>query len=80
MSNDGTQIVGMTVIAVPAGSCKVPIPLTMPGPVQSTNGQTTEQIGNDPLTIWVDISQGSQTFLLQTPIAVSATYVFPPKV
>ncbi|KAF2089035.1 putative extracellular serine-rich protein [Saccharata proteae CBS 121410] len=68
-SADGTQITGVTVTTT-GNTCSVPIPVTFPGPVESTQGGTTEQIGSDPLTVWTTLSGSSQSFTLSTPIAV----------
>jgi hypothetical protein len=50
--------------------CGSAIPVTFPGPVTDTQGFTTEQIGNDPLTVWVTLSGSPVTFTLKTPIAI----------
>ncbi len=49
--------------------CSVTIPVTVPGTVTSTQGFTTEQLGSDPLTIWVEMAGSPVTFTLSTPIA-----------
>ena len=69
-SSDGTQIIGFQVDAT-GSTCSVPIPVTIPsGTVTSLQGSTTEQIGNDPLTLWVTLSGGSMAFQLTTPISL----------
>lgn len=60
-------ISGLTITAN-SNTCNVPIPVTVPGPVTDTQGFTTEQIGSDPLTIWVNLSGSPVTFSLTTPI------------
>lgn len=68
-SADGTQIVSVTVRAN-GNTCSAAIPVTFPGPVTSTNGGTTEQVGNDPLTVWTKLSGSTVTYTLSTPVAV----------
>ncbi|KAF2458194.1 hypothetical protein BDY21DRAFT_363118 [Lineolata rhizophorae] len=70
LSNDGTSITGVTVTAN-GNSCDEAIPVTFPGPVTSNNGGTPEQIGNDPLTIWVTLSGSPVSFTLSTPVSLS---------
>ncbi|KAK4981132.1 hypothetical protein LTR28_004545 [Elasticomyces elasticus] len=65
----GKTITGVTVTAN-GNSCSQPIPVTFPGPVTSTAGGRTEQVGSDPLTIWVSLSGSPVTFTLSTPVAV----------
>lgn len=67
---DGTQITGVTVSSS-TNTCSVPVPVTFPGTVTSTQGFTTEQIGNDPLTIWVQLSGSPVSFTLTTPVTVA---------
>jgi hypothetical protein len=33
-------------------------------------GSTTEQVGEDPLTVWVTLSGASKTFTLTNPVVV----------
>jgi hypothetical protein len=49
-------------------SCSTPIPVTFPVAPTSTQGFTTEKIGSDPLTVWVQLSGSPVTFTLSTPI------------
>jgi hypothetical protein len=49
--------------------CAVTIPVTVPGTVTSTQGFTTEQMGGDPLTIWVKMAGSAISFTLTTPVA-----------
>src|ERR1051326_2854319 len=62
-----TSIVSVTVSAASA-SCAAPIPVTFPGPVTGSGSATVEQLGSDPLTLWVTYSGRPQTFSLQSPI------------
>ncbi|PYI01133.1 extracellular serine-rich protein [Aspergillus sclerotiicarbonarius CBS 121057] len=63
------QITGVTVSAT-GNTCSVPIPVTFPVAPTSTQGFPTEQIGNDPLTVWVQLSGSPVSFTLSTPIAL----------
>jgi hypothetical protein len=60
-------ITGVTLTAT-GNTCNVTLPVTVPGPVTSTQGFTTEQIGSDPLTIWVSLTGSPVTFTLKTPV------------
>jgi hypothetical protein len=63
-----TSITGFVVDAI-GSTCSVPIPVTLPGgTVTSLQGSTTEQIGSDPLTLWVTLSGSAKTFTLSSPI------------
>lgn len=64
------KITAVTVSAT-NGSCSSPIPVTFPVAPTSTQGFTTEQLGSDPLTVWVQLSGSPVTFTLSTPIALS---------
>jgi len=50
--------------------CSEPLPVTFPGPVADAQGFRTEQLGNDPLTIWVTMSGKPVSFKLNTPIRI----------
>jgi hypothetical protein len=62
-------ITGVTVTS-DTNTCDVPIPITFPGTVTDTQGFAMEQVGSDPLTIWVKLSGSSVTFTLSTPVPV----------
>lgn len=68
-STDGKTIVGVTV-SVTGNVCSAEIPVTFPGPVTSNNGGRVEQLGNDPLTIWVKFAGSPVTFTLVTPVTL----------
>ncbi|CAN8096939.1 unnamed protein product [Discula destructiva] len=68
-SADGASVVGATVSAANA-NCQVEIPVSFPGPVRDAKGARAEQIGNDPLTLWVKPGGGSVTFELTTPVRI----------
>lgn len=68
-SADGNSLVGATVSAGNA-NCQVEIPVTFPGPVKDTKGARSEQLGSDPLTLWVRPGGASVSFELTTPVPV----------
>lgn len=69
-SADKTQIIGIEVGA-DGNTCSVPVPVTIPsGTVTSLQGSTTEQIGGDPLTMWVALSGSTKVFTLTSPITL----------
>ncbi|KAJ5198257.1 extracellular serine-rich protein [Penicillium cinerascens] len=61
------KITAVTVSAT-GNTCSEPIPVTFPVAPSSTHGFTTEQLGSDPLTVWVQLSGSPVTFTLATPI------------
>ncbi|RDL38733.1 Uncharacterized protein BP5553_03073 [Venustampulla echinocandica] len=48
--------------------CDAKLPVTVPSGVTDVQDFTTEQLGTDPLTIWVQMSGSPVTFTLKTPI------------
>lgn len=67
--NNGTSIVGATVGSANGNSCSVPVPVTFPGTASTTSsGTTNEQLGSDPLTVWVTLSGSPVSFTLGQPI------------
>jgi hypothetical protein len=60
-------ITGITVMA-PDNTCAAPIPVTVPGSIWNSLGFRTEQIGSDPLTIWVQLKGSAVTLELDKPI------------
>ena len=70
-SGNKTQITGF-IVDCAGHTCPEPIPVTIPsGSVTNLQGSTTEQVGNDPLTIWVPLSGSPKTFTLTSPITLS---------
>jgi hypothetical protein len=65
----GNTITAVTLTTI-GNVCSTVIPLTVPGKVTSTQGFTTEQIGTDPLTIWVKMTGSPVTFNLATPVSL----------
>jgi len=69
-NGNATVVTGFTVDAS-NHVCSVPIPVTLPsGSVTNLQGSTTEQVGNDPLTLWVTLSGAPKTFTLTQPITL----------
>ncbi|KAG9234920.1 hypothetical protein BJ875DRAFT_504369 [Amylocarpus encephaloides] len=56
LSADETSISSVTVTAGSTNTCPVPIPVTFPVGVATPAGSTSEQLGSDPLTVWVKMS------------------------
>jgi hypothetical protein len=63
------KITGVTVTAN-KNTCSTPVPVTFPVAPTSTNGYTTEQVGDDPLTVWVPLSGSPVSFTLSTAISL----------
>jgi len=68
MDFSSKSITSVTVTA-PNNVCAAPIPVTVPGSVKDTKGFKNEQIGSDPLTVWVGLSGSPVTLDLDKPIA-----------
>lgn len=67
-SSSGTAITGVTVSAANM-NCAAPVPVTFPSSATTTSsGTTTEQLGKDPLTIWVNLRGSAVTFTLDKAI------------
>lgn len=65
----GRQITGIQVTCNNQNICDVPIPVTLPlGVTTNTQGYQTEQIGNDPLTIWVPLQGAPVNFVFNSPL------------
>lgn len=67
-SADGANIESVDVYTTGGNQCGTPIPITAPTTVVSTAGATVEQLGTDPLTLWVTMSGASRSYKLSTPI------------
>ncbi|CAI6339677.1 unnamed protein product [Periconia digitata] len=59
---DGKGIQSVTVYTAKSNQCDTTIPITFPITPTSTEGATMEQIGTDPLTLWVTMSGKAQTY------------------
>ena len=72
--NDGKTVISRFEVTAAGDYCSVPIPVTIPnGTVKNLSGATTEQIGNDPLTLWVSVVGNPMTFDLTSPISLNGT-------
>ncbi|KAJ6178578.1 hypothetical protein N7519_009039 [Penicillium mononematosum] len=63
------KITAVTVSAT-GNTCTDPIPVTFPVAPTNTQGFPTEQLGADPLTVWVKLTGTPVTFTLSTPISL----------
>jgi hypothetical protein len=68
-TTSNNQITGVT-LSANGNTCSSPIPITFPVAPTSTQGFKTEQIGSDPLTVWVTLSGAPLYFALSTPLAL----------
>ncbi|PVI05419.1 hypothetical protein DM02DRAFT_650758 [Periconia macrospinosa] len=71
LSNDRASITGITVSAANK-NCKVEIPVTFPGDVADATGAKTrkEQVGKDPLTLWVGLQGKEGVFGLGSALKI----------
>lgn len=69
LSDDRKSITGVSVNAA-NGKCSTSIPVTFPSPVASAASATKEQLGNDPLTLWVSLGGSAKTYSLSNPIKI----------
>jgi len=68
LSSDGNSVVAV-VVTTKQNTCSRPIPVTVPGTVVNLPaGATTEQVGNDPLTVWVTMNGAPVTLTLGSPV------------
>ncbi|KAF1955381.1 hypothetical protein CC80DRAFT_493267 [Byssothecium circinans] len=67
-STDGSGIESITVYTAGGNRCGTTIPITVPSTPSSTTGATKEQVGTDPLTLWVTMSGAAQTYTFTKPI------------
>lgn len=66
-SANGASIESINVYTADGNTCKTPIPITVPVVPSNTTGATKEQIGSDPLTLWVTMSGVSRSYSFTTP-------------
>ena len=57
-------------VTTKGNTCAEKVPVTFPVPVTAQGTATKEQVGNDPLTLWVKMSGSVQYFTLKTPIKI----------
>ncbi|KAF2853422.1 hypothetical protein T440DRAFT_305819 [Plenodomus tracheiphilus IPT5] len=67
-SANGANIESVNVYTAGGNNCKTTIPITVPGTVASTTGATKEQLGSDPLTLWVTMSGASRSYMFSKAI------------
>jgi hypothetical protein len=63
-SAEGDEIDTINVYTAGGNRCATPIPITVPNGVTNNTGATNEQLGNDPLTLWVTMSGASRQYKL----------------
>ncbi|KAJ9624482.1 hypothetical protein H2203_005217 [Taxawa tesnikishii (nom. ined.)] len=68
-SSDGTRITAVTVTAS-GNTCSAPIPVTLPTSASSTGTVARDQVGSEPLIVWVTLSGSPVTLTLSTPVAL----------
>lgn len=70
-SNTTKTITGVTVTTT-GNVCSAEIPVTLPGPVIATQARVgrSEQVGSDPLTIWLNMTGSPVTLRLAKPIVL----------
>jgi hypothetical protein len=67
-SSDGANIESVNVYTAGGNNCKTAIPITVPVAVSSATGATKEQLGSDPLTLWVMMSGASRQYKFSSAI------------
>ncbi|KAL6708800.1 hypothetical protein ACN47E_002207 [Coniothyrium glycines] len=67
-SANGANIESVNVYTAGGNKCGTTIPITVPGAVASSTGATKEQVGTDPLTLWVTMSGASRSYKFSTPV------------
>lgn len=61
-SANGNNIESINIYTSGGNKCSTTIPITVPSPVAATNGATKEQVGSDPLTLWVTMAGASRQY------------------
>jgi hypothetical protein len=69
LADDRKTITGVTVSAADT-KCSTTIPVTFPGTLKNTAAATTEQVGKDPLTLWVSLAGAPQSYDLSAPVKI----------
>ncbi|KAF2260354.1 putative extracellular serine-rich protein [Lojkania enalia] len=69
LSDDRRSITGITVNASNA-RCATPIPVTIPGTVKDASSATKEQVGQDPLTLWVSLGGSGKNYVLEKAVGL----------
>ncbi|KAF1961030.1 hypothetical protein CC80DRAFT_544427 [Byssothecium circinans] len=69
LSDDRKSITGITVSAKNT-KCETAIPVTVPSDVSSAASAKKEQVGKDPLTLWVTLNGGAKTYTLASAVKI----------
>lgn len=69
-SANGNEIESINVYTAGGNKCATTIPVTLSSPVSATNGATKEQLGSDPLTLWVTMAGASRQYVFSKGIAL----------
>ncbi|KAE9978646.1 hypothetical protein Vi05172_g3830 [Venturia inaequalis] len=71
-SEDGGSVVSVTVNTnINGNKCSTPLPITVPNGVGAIpKGATREQVGSDPLTVWVKLTGQPVTIQLNPPMKI----------
>lgn len=56
------------IVGAKAANCEATIPVTVPSTIATAAGATKEQVGKDPLTLWVTLGGSKRTFALDKAI------------
>ncbi|KAF2106217.1 putative extracellular serine-rich protein [Lophiotrema nucula] len=68
LSDDRKSITSVTVGAANA-NCETAIPVTVPSTIATAAGATKEQVGKDPLTLWVTLGGSKRSYALDKAVA-----------
>lgn len=68
LADNRKSITSVTVGAANA-NCGTSIPVTVPSAITTASGATKEQVGKDPLTLWVSLGGNKKTYTLDKAIA-----------
>lgn len=69
-SSDGNSIESISVYTAGGNKCDTTIPVTVPTTTSSTTGATKEQLGSDPLTLWVSMTGASRSYKFSKAVAL----------
>ncbi|KAF4632538.1 hypothetical protein G7Y89_g5585 [Cudoniella acicularis] len=65
-TNPTAKTITAVTLTCNSNKCDAKIPVTVPAPVTDIQGFVTEQLGSDPLTIWVQMTGSPVTFTLKS--------------
>jgi hypothetical protein len=69
-SASGDSVEAVNIYTAGGNRCGTPIPITVPVGVTVNTGATNEQLGDDPLTLWVTMSGASRKYTFTKAIAL----------